>query len=156
MQETSKRLDQPIVFENRVGAGGRMGLDTVMRAAPDGYILGGAPNALIVVQALVEPRLFVEPVKNYSPIIPVLETYLLREAAPMRRFAILLPWSLMQGESRQTERRVIGPGHQQRRTRPENIGWTVKGEATSDFTTTIRSDLETFQPIVRSANITIN
>ena len=87
VQEASRRIGQTIVFENRPGAGGRLGFDVIMRAKPDGYIIGAAPNALTTVQPLIDPKLYVEPDKHYVQLVTGIETYLLfvaRSSAPFR------------------------------------------------------------------------
>ena len=47
-QSLQERLHQPVVIENRPGAGGNTGTEAVARAAPDGYtmIWAGANNAI--------------------------------------------------------------------------------------------------------------
>lgn len=47
-QEMSRQLGQPVVVENRVGAGGRIGTQAVARAAADGYTIGYAHVGTLV------------------------------------------------------------------------------------------------------------
>ena len=63
-----KTLGQPIVIDNRPGAGGAIGLDAVAKANPDGYVIGiGAAGALAVNVSLNE-KLPYDPFKDLAPI----------------------------------------------------------------------------------------
>jgi tripartite-type tricarboxylate transporter receptor subunit TctC len=69
-----KTLGQPIIIDNRPGAGGAIGLDAVAKATPDGYIIGvGAAGALAVNVSLNE-KLPYDPFKDLAPISGLAQT----------------------------------------------------------------------------------
>jgi tripartite-type tricarboxylate transporter receptor subunit TctC len=51
-QWLSQRLGQQFVIENRPGAGGNVGAETVVKAAPDGYTLLMVPPAVAANETL--------------------------------------------------------------------------------------------------------
>ena len=61
-QRVAEKLGQPVVIENRPGAGGNIGMDAVAKAAPDGYTIGfgaistNALNPHIYKQVPFDPR----------------------------------------------------------------------------------------------------
>jgi tripartite-type tricarboxylate transporter receptor subunit TctC len=48
-ERISARLGQPVIIENRPGAGGEIAATSVIRSAPDGYKLLASPNGPVVV-----------------------------------------------------------------------------------------------------------
>ncbi len=60
-------LGQPLVIENRVGAGGNVAFDYVAKAAPDGYTLLWGAGSMTVAPALTANLPF-DVVKDYAPI----------------------------------------------------------------------------------------
>lgn len=64
----SIQLKQPVVIENRAGAGGVIGLDVVAKAKPDGYTLGiGSISNLGINVSLME-KLPYDALKDFTPI----------------------------------------------------------------------------------------
>jgi tripartite-type tricarboxylate transporter receptor subunit TctC len=62
------RLRQPVLVENRPGAGGNIGMEVVAKAAPDGYTMGlGAAGALAANVSLY-PKMTYDPVKDFAPV----------------------------------------------------------------------------------------
>jgi len=64
----SDRLRQPVIVENRPGAGGNIGMEMVAKSAPDGYTMGlGAAGALSANVSLY-PNLPYNPLKDFAPV----------------------------------------------------------------------------------------
>jgi tripartite-type tricarboxylate transporter receptor subunit TctC len=77
----SELWGQPMVVENRAGAGGNIGTDVVAKAAPDGY------TVLLTVQAhAISPALYrklpFDAVKDFTPISQITSSYLLLVGDP--------------------------------------------------------------------------
>lgn len=67
-QKLSASLGQSAIVENRSGAGGVIGADSVAKAAPDGYtLLIGTPGAITISPSL-RPKLPYQPMKDFAPI----------------------------------------------------------------------------------------
>jgi len=67
-QSLSERLKQPIVIENRPGAGGNIGAEIVSKAAPDGYTLLVGSNGTHAANAALYSSLPFDPQKDFVPI----------------------------------------------------------------------------------------
>ncbi len=64
----AEALGQPIVMDNRAGAGGIIGAETVVRANPDGYTLMFAHSGPLAIEAALHSKLSYHPVKDFAPV----------------------------------------------------------------------------------------
>src|SRR5512135_206165 len=67
-QKLTDLWKQPIVVENRAGAGGNIGAEMVAKAAPDGYTLLCTSNALALSPALYR-KLPYDAAKDLVPVV---------------------------------------------------------------------------------------
>ncbi len=65
----TERLEQQVVIDNRGGAGGVVGTETVARAPPDGHTILMGTIGTHAINPSVYPKLPYDPVKDFSPII---------------------------------------------------------------------------------------
>ena len=66
-QEFSRSLGQPVVVENKPGAGTVIGVDAAAKAAPDGYTFVGVANSFTVNATLV-PKLPYDSLRDLQPV----------------------------------------------------------------------------------------
>jgi len=67
-QKLGERLGQPVVIDNRAGAGGAVAAEAVASAAPDGYTLFFATMGTLAINPSLYPKLRYDPVKDFAPI----------------------------------------------------------------------------------------
>ena len=91
-EAASRRLGQPIVVENRSGAGGVLGAQALLTAAPDGYTLSQMPISVFR-QPLLNSRPLFDPLNDFTYVIHVtgyLFGIVVRNEAPWRTLAELI------------------------------------------------------------------
>jgi tripartite-type tricarboxylate transporter receptor subunit TctC len=68
MPRVAQLLGQPIVIDNKPGAGGNVGAELVARAAPDGYTLLYGTNGTHAINASLYRTMRFDPVKDFVPV----------------------------------------------------------------------------------------
>jgi tripartite-type tricarboxylate transporter receptor subunit TctC len=81
-QILTPKLGQPVVVENRPGAGGAIGARAVAGAPPDGYTLLAGNTSVLAVYPAVSASAGYDPVKAFSPITKVSESYQILVVSP--------------------------------------------------------------------------
>jgi len=69
-QKLGERLGQPVVVENKPGAGGAIGSDFVAKSAPDGYTLLMATSSTHSIGPVLQ-KLPYDPLKDFAPVTHV-------------------------------------------------------------------------------------
>jgi tripartite-type tricarboxylate transporter receptor subunit TctC len=70
-----QRLGQSVVVENRTGAGGAIGADSVAKAAPDGLTLLWGSSGVLSIAAALRGRLPYDPARDFAPVSLVMRAW---------------------------------------------------------------------------------
>lgn len=68
VQKMTESLGQQVIVENRLGAGGAVGTESVARSAPDGYTLMFSASGAMVITPHLNFKLPYEPFRDFAPI----------------------------------------------------------------------------------------
>lgn len=79
--QLTRKFGQPVIVENRPGAGGLIGLGVVARAPADGYTLALVSSSFATAAA-VQPKLPFDPVRDFQPVARINSSPLVVLAAP--------------------------------------------------------------------------
>lgn len=73
-EEMGRILGQSFIIENRPGSGGVIGIESVAKAAPDGYTLLANSPAQVIHPAL-RPKVAYNPIRDFEPITVIANTH---------------------------------------------------------------------------------
>ena len=69
--EMAARLGQPIVVENRAGAGGSLGVEQLARAIPDGYTIGTGTSGAVTVNPHLSEKAAFDPLRDLTAVAKI-------------------------------------------------------------------------------------
>jgi tripartite-type tricarboxylate transporter receptor subunit TctC len=67
----TEALGQPVIIENKPGAGGTIGADSVVKSPPDGYTLLMGSNSTFSVAPNLYPKITYNPLKDFAPVVSI-------------------------------------------------------------------------------------
>jgi tripartite-type tricarboxylate transporter receptor subunit TctC len=67
-RRVEQHLGQPLIVENRAGAGGVLGTDSVAKAAPDGYVIGMGGTGSMAINVALNEKMPYDPLGDLVPI----------------------------------------------------------------------------------------
>lgn len=88
-------LKQPVLVENKPGAGGVIGVDSVAKASADGYTLVIGHDGTMALATIIHKKLPYDPLKDFAPVAPLaINEFVLvaHPSVPVRSFAEFLAY----------------------------------------------------------------
>ncbi|MCA3183351.1 MULTISPECIES: Bug family tripartite tricarboxylate transporter substrate binding protein [unclassified Cupriavidus] len=73
-ERMSNHMGQPVVVDNRTGAGGIIGVDNVAKAAPDGYTLSISQTSQLLVNQFLYKKLAYNPNKDFTLVAKIADS----------------------------------------------------------------------------------
>ena len=67
-QKLSEKLGQPVIIENKAGAGGRIAVEFVKNQPADGYTVMVAASGQMAIAAAIYPKLAYHPTRDFIPV----------------------------------------------------------------------------------------
>ncbi len=95
-QKLAETLKQPVVVENRAGAGASIGMEALARSAPDGYTIGLSTTGSHAINPHLYAKLPYDPVKDFAPItlaISYVNVLVVDPALPIQSAADLVAYA---------------------------------------------------------------
>lgn len=92
-QRMSEKLGQPVVIDNRAGAGGNIGMDAVAKAPPDGYTIGFGAISTNALNPHIYKSMAFDPRKDFTAVSLLGTSTIVLEvpaASPVRSVADLV------------------------------------------------------------------
>jgi tripartite-type tricarboxylate transporter receptor subunit TctC len=65
------KLGQPVVIENKAGAGGNLGAEAVARAAADGHMLLFGTSGPLAINVSLYKKIGYDPIKSFAPVMQI-------------------------------------------------------------------------------------
>ncbi|MDR2625491.1 MAG: tripartite tricarboxylate transporter substrate binding protein [Zoogloeaceae bacterium] len=81
-EKLSERLGQPVIVENKPGAGTAIAAEFLAKSTPDGYTLAVTPTGQLTILPHVASKLNFDPVRDFTPISQLAYTSVVIAAAP--------------------------------------------------------------------------
>jgi tripartite-type tricarboxylate transporter receptor subunit TctC len=89
-EQIAPALSQPVVVENKPGAGGNIGAEAAAKSAPDGHTLVLVHQGIVAVNPHLYARTGFDPLTDFAPVTRLVDTtllFLVPQASPFRSVA---------------------------------------------------------------------